>query len=407
MTIPLQFRLSGLAIMSCERNRNMERRESSAILLSVLLLVLGTSSCNLFSGSSGPPPEVSIVQAKDLGVIPTNPDILGRDGANSALFQGQSVWLYSDTFLAKPDAQDRTLISDSWSFTTNLNAQNGLSGFREQLDTTGAPTMILPETVAEQAFNQLHNVNHCQAQPCGARWALWPSSIVVNSANGSALIFYSVISAQPGAFNFQSIGNSVATWQNLQSQPVRLVQNPAIVVGHPDVMFPASQPEFGDASFISNGVLYAYGCGIPANSGDRGCRLGRADPSRAQDLSAWTFYARNGNWSSNVGDAVTLFDGAGSIYWNSFLQLYVAIYSGVFTQNVMIRTSPKPEGPWSGEAVAFVAMTPASGNVFDAHAHAEYDINSGQTIFVSYSRSTSAPFSSEERVLALTLQRSK
>jgi hypothetical protein len=149
------------------RNRNMKRRESSPILLSVLLLVLGTSSCNLFSGSSGPPPEVSIVQAKDLGVIPTNPDILGRDGANSALFQGQSVWLYSDTFLAKPDAQDRTLISNSWSFTTNLNAQNGLSGFREQLDTTGAPTMILLETAAEQAFNQLHNVNNCQAQPCG------------------------------------------------------------------------------------------------------------------------------------------------------------------------------------------------------------------------------------------------
>ena len=292
MTISLQFRLTGLAIISCNKSRNMGRSESPPILLSVLFLVLGTSSCNLFSGSSGPPPNVSIVQAKDLGVIPANPDILGRDGANSALFQEHSVWLYSDTFLAKPDAQNRTLISDSWSFTTNLNAQNGVSGFQEQLDSTGAPTMILPETAAEQEFNQLHNVNNCQAQPCGARWALWPSSIVVNPANGSALIFYSVISAQPGAFNFQSIGNSVATWQNLQSQPVRLVQNPAIVAGHPDVMFPANQPEFGDASFISNGVLYAYGCGIPANNGDRGCRLGRVDPSRAQDLSAWTFLRR-------------------------------------------------------------------------------------------------------------------
>jgi hypothetical protein len=265
--------------------------------------------------------------------------------------------------------------------------------------------MILPETTAEQSFNQLHNVNNCQAQPCGARWALWPSSITVNPADGSALIFYSVISAQPGAFNFQSIGNSVATWQNLSSQPVRLVQNPAIVAGHPDVMFPANQPEFGDASFISNGTLYAYGCGIPANNGDRGCRLGKVDPSHAQDLSAWSFYAGNGNWSSNVGDAVSLFDGSGSISWNSFLQRYVAIYSGVFTQNVMIRTSPKPEGPWSGEAVAFVAMNPASGNVFDARAHSEYDLNGGQTIFVSYSRSTPAPFTSEVRLVSLTLQR--
>ena len=406
MTVSLQFRPASLVIIACERKRNMRRREATAVLLLTSFLALGMSGCSLFSGSSGPPPDVSIVQAKDLGVIPTNPNILGRDGANSALFQGQSVWLYSDTFLAKPDVQDRTLISDSWSFTTSdFNAQTGLSGFQERLDSTGAPTMILPETASEQAFNQLHNVNNCQAQPCGARWALWPSSIVVNPADGSALIFYSVISVLPGAFNFQSIGNSVATWQNLQSQPVRLVQNPAIVAGHPDVMFPANQPEFGDASFISNGVLYAYGCGIPANTGDRGCRLGKVDPSRAQDLNAWAFYAGNGNWSSHVGDAISLFDGGGSISWNSFLQRHVAVYSGVFTQKVMIRTSPNPEGPWSGEAVAFVAMSPSSGNVFDAHAHAEYDVKGGQTIYVSYSRSTPAPFSSEERLVSLTLER--
>src|SRR5215472_1315497 len=139
--------------MSCERKRNMGRREVSAILLLGSFLALGMSGCDLFSGSSGPPPDLSIVQAKDLGVIPTNPNILGRDGANSALFHGQSVWLYSDTFLVKPNALDRTLISDSWSFTANLNAQSGLSGFQEQLDATGAPTMILPETAAEQSFN--------------------------------------------------------------------------------------------------------------------------------------------------------------------------------------------------------------------------------------------------------------
>jgi hypothetical protein len=51
-------------------------------------------------------------------------------------------------------------------------------------------------------------------------------------------------------------------------------------------------------------------------------------------------------------------------------------------------------------------MPPSSGNVFDAHAHSEYDLNGGQTIFVSYSRSTPAPFSSEVRLVSVTLQRS-
>jgi hypothetical protein len=66
---------------------------------------------------------------------------------------------------------------------------------------------------------QAHNVNNCQAQPCGARWALWPGSIVVNPADNSALIFYMLVSARPGSFNFQAIGTSVATWQNIKQKP--------------------------------------------------------------------------------------------------------------------------------------------------------------------------------------------
>ena len=377
-----------------------------ACFLIASFAILFTTGCNPFSyGPSGPQPDLSIVQVTDLGPIPSNQDILGRDGGYSALFQGNSVWVYGDTFLARPDAQNRTLISDSWSFTSDLNAQTGISGFQERLDSTGAPTTILPETPAEQAFNQAHNINNCQAQPCGARWALWPGTIVVNPADGSALIFYMLVSAQPGAFNFQIIGSSVATWQNLQSQPQRPALNPPIVTDHPDLMFTANEPEFGSAAFVTNGVLYVYGCGIAANSSDIGCRLAKVDPLRAQSRSAWTFYAANGNWSSNISDAVSVFSGGGGVSWNNYLQRYVAVYSRAFSQDVMIRTSPNPEGPWSGEVLAFVAMQPSSGNVYDAHAHSEYDANGGQTIFVSYSRSTPAPFSSEVRVVAVTLER--
>ena len=402
-----RFQLVRPKIFRMERtnsSRAAYRRLSRILMAS--LPVLFAIGCNPFSyGPSGPHPDLSIAQVTDLGPIPTNPDILGRDGGYSASFQGNSVWVYGDTFLAKPDAQNRTLISDSWSFTTNLNAQTGLSGFQERLDSTGAPTMILPETAAEQAFNQAHNINNCQLQPCGARWALWPGTIVVNPADGSALIFYMLVSAQPGAFNFQIIGSSVATWQNLQSQPQRPALNLPIVTGHPDLMFTANEPEFGSAGFVSNGVLYVYGCGVAANSFDIGCRLGKVDPSSAQNRGAWSFYAGNGNWSSKVSDAVSVFSGGGSVSWNSYLQRYVAVYSQVFSQKVMIRTSPNPEGPWSGEALLFVAMQPTSGNVYDAHAHSEFDVNGGQTVFVSYSRSTPAPFSSEVRLVAVTLRR--
>jgi hypothetical protein len=189
--------------------------------LAVSAFAFALSACappGLVAPPSGPP-GLTVVAATDLGAIPTDPDILGRDGGYSALFDGDSVWLYGDTFLARPNAGDFTLISDSWSYTADLNAANGITGFQQPTDAAGAPTMILPETATEQSFNSAHNANNCQAQPCGARWALWPMSITVDPATDRALIFYQVVSAQPGNFNFQGIGESVATWQSLASQP--------------------------------------------------------------------------------------------------------------------------------------------------------------------------------------------
>ena len=174
----------------------MKKRKLSGLLFALLTAsIAGSSRC---SSNSGPPPSAMVVSATDLGTIPTNPDILGRDGAYSALFQGYSVWLYGDTFLAKPNAENRGLISDSWSYTTSLDAQHGIAGFEERLDSAGAPPMFLTETPAEQAFNQAHDGNPCQESPCGARWALWPSSIL--TAPNQALIFYMVVYAQPGSF---------------------------------------------------------------------------------------------------------------------------------------------------------------------------------------------------------------
>ena len=204
-----------------------EQRERSLRILfwivPVWCLVLGLFGCRFGpSPSAGPPPTLSIATVQDLGVIPTNPDILGRDGGYSAAFQGYSVWLYGDTFLAKPNAQDFTLISDSWSYTSDFNAQNGITGFQQPLNSAGAPTMILPETPAEEAFNAAHNSNNCQEKPCGARWALWPSSIVVDPVAGHALVFYMLVYSLPGNFNFQAVGNSVATcraFRNSHSVP--------------------------------------------------------------------------------------------------------------------------------------------------------------------------------------------
>jgi hypothetical protein len=206
----------------------------SIVWKSCLALFLASATgCN---SNPGGPPALTVVSATDLGRSSTNPDILGRDGAVSAQFQGYSVWLYGDTFLAQPNADGRGLTSDSWSYTTDLNAADGITGFQERLDASNAPEMILPETPTEYAFNQAHNGSPCLQQPCGARWALWPTSIVNDTANNRALIFYMLVYAQPGSFNFKGIGISVALWNDFSQSPQRPNFNPPIVPDHPDLM---------------------------------------------------------------------------------------------------------------------------------------------------------------------------
>ena len=331
---------------------------------------------------------------------------MGRDGGSSASFHGYSIWLYGDTFLEKPDELGRSLISNTWSYTKDLDANHGISGFRERTDSARAPTMLVPETPEEKAFNQAHEGDACKQPLCGERWAIWPPAIVADPARNRALVFYMVVHAKPGDFNFQSIGASIAVLHDLHGPARRSNFAPPLVDGHPDLMFNQNDPNFGTAALITDEILYVYGCGTPIKGDDKGCRLARVDAGHALDRGAWTFYVRNGQWSSQIADAVPVFDASSvaSVWWNSFLEKYIALYSKTFSENIVIRTAPAPEGPWSSEMPLFTAMKPADGHVYDAHAHPEYESGGGQIIYVTYSRAT-APFRSEVRLVAVRLQR--
>jgi hypothetical protein len=340
------------------------------------LLLLGVAACN---NPAGPPPNLTVAQVTDLGTLPQGANVVGRDGGYSAEFQGQSVWLYSDTFLSKPNALGRTLISDSWAWTTDLHS------FQQQDDATGDPAMFLPETPAETQFNQAH------LNTDGQRWALWLAAIVADTARDRALIFYSVVHAAPGSFNFYSTGVSVASWAGFGQTPVR----------PPGLLFQQNEPAFGAAALIDSGVLYVYGCGTSSSS--KPCPLGRVDPANVLDRSAWTYWAGNGRWSPNLSDAISVFNGDDilNVSWNAYLGEYVAIYSEPISDEVMIRTAPRPEGPWSGERRIFTARAPAGGGwIYDALAHPEFNTGGGKTMYVSYSRATGT-FSSEVRLVAI------
>src|SRR5690348_7222244 len=131
------------------------RTPTPCLTLAVLAVITGCES----DTPSDPPPESAplddglAIQSTDLGTLPQTHAILGRDGAYSARFQGYSVWVYGDSFLDRINEAGRTFISNSWSYTVDETAADGIAGFQERLGPASAPTLILQETASEAAFN--------------------------------------------------------------------------------------------------------------------------------------------------------------------------------------------------------------------------------------------------------------
>ena len=208
--------------------------------------------CGLLLAASGCTPV-----AKEMGTLEKMPGVQGRDGAVSALLWGRSVWDFGDTVLDVNDVNGENWHHNSFAYTSDLDARDGLTGFEQRTDDAGAPVYFLAPTDDEWAFNHAHLGDSCAEPPCGARWAVWPGTMVFDEARDRALIFYSLIYAEPGDFNFHGVGNSVAVWSAFDALPARPVVAPD--AGHPTLLFGEDDPPWGTGAT----VVDAGGVGQP------------------------------------------------------------------------------------------------------------------------------------------------
>src|ERR1700678_1967142 len=100
----------------------MIRRLTGFELLPVLCIV--ASGCNTPSFGA---------TAEPLGILPQAAIVQGRDGGQSGLVFGHSVWTFGDTVLNAPDAEGVTWHQNSWSYTDDRVAGDGISGFTAPL----------------------------------------------------------------------------------------------------------------------------------------------------------------------------------------------------------------------------------------------------------------------------------
>jgi hypothetical protein len=154
-------------------------------------------------------------------------------------------------------------------------------------------------------------------------------------------------------------------------------------------MFDAAEPDFGTAATVSDGMLYVYGCHARIGF-KKPIHLARVPIPEALDRTAWRYYAGNGAWSSNIEEALMLFDGCDimSVYYNQYLGQYLAIYSEPLTNWILMRTAPAFEGPWSAETRMFEGMAPADTTTWNycGMAHREFQRESGRFEYITYYR---------------------
>lgn len=354
----------------------------AARVLALGLCLAGTQA----DAQSGPPPIPPILSVTPMNTVMQNPVVQGRDGTYSALVNGKSVWVFGDTTLKVDNASGTNFFSNSMAWATNLDASGGITLDGDYVDSSGEPAQVIPFLPWEAAYNAAHSSSHCTASPCGANFALWSAQIVPDPARHRAFLFYIEVWRSPGVSGWVTLGEGVAIWQN--GKITRPVVSPG--TQYPTLLWQGQQIGYTYGWVVSGQTLYLYGnitLGLTKDT-----LVAKVDLANVTNLSSYTYYAGNGVWSTNPADAVTVFNGGAagsSVFYDPYLGMYVAIYSGVLNSNLYYNVSYTPWGPWSAATQFYVGL-PGYQNSPDyaALAHPEFAAGNGQTEYVTYVQTT-------------------
>lgn len=304
----------------------------------------------------------------------------------SARVWGRSVWCFGDTVLEVPDVEGETWHHNSFSFTSDFDASDGIEPFEERTDDAGAPQYFVAPTPDEADFNRKHRGDPCEVEPCGARFAVWPGTMIYDEPRDRVLVFYGLIYAEPGDFNFRGVGQSVAVWSAFESVPERPELTPG--AEHPSLLFAEGEPPWGTAATVVGQDAFVLACSSDEDGFEPPCRLARVGLADILDRSRWRFYD-GGEWTAEMADAATLFSGAPSVslQFNGYLGAWTAIYAKPLSNEVVLRTAPELVGPWSEPSLLFVADREPEG-AYDLNIHPEMEEQGGKVLYATFSRPT-------------------
>lgn len=356
-----------------------------ALLSAAVLTVLAPAA-------AGAQPIPSVVVTA-LPIVQQNPAVLERDGTYSTAIDGFSYWAFNDTALNHANASGQNFFSNSLSWSTSLSAPDGVGLNADQLDSSLLPKQFIPFTAQEAQFNSDHagSGQSCKVKPCGEGLAIWPGPIVYVPAQNGVIIPFVEIERGGPISGFPAVGGGIA---------VGVVRGNGFAMARPNqgsgidpaLLWPKGTQIFTDQAFLYDGYYYAYGSkNVFVTTEDF---LGRVPVDQVLKLSAWRYYTGDGMWGPDVSKAVTLFEGSASgssVFFDQYLNEWVAVYSENFANDIYYAVADAPEGPWSAQTLLAVGAAGYDNDAdYAARAHPEFSPDGGRTILVTYVHTTAA-----------------
>ena len=365
----------------------MRTRWPIAILIALLL----TSGWGCHALRQAAPRELAVEQVEYFGDFTTNAWSYGRDAGNSTRMGSDILWVFGDTFTWEglPSA------TAAWSTVEEPTR------LYEPVDTWFGSMQFYPYSAAEAAYNEsrdppaccklyaqcAHGDPYCRCPAetdCTTRIALWPGDLL-NIDDEQAVHLYEKVQIGSAPYDFHHLGTGLATVGHGETTAVR----PTDAAGEPILLFAPDEPNFLRATLVEEGVqrrAYLY-----AVTNRHGCKvdilLTRVDFADVFDRDAYRFWTGE-DWSPSLADAAPVLQqidgGIGSVTWNDHLQAYLSAFNDICTggDTLVLRTAPRPEGPWS-DAIA-VDLTPlgATKDAYAGQIHAS--LGSGSELIFSF-----------------------
>ena len=343
-----------------------------------------------FAATAWAQPRIRNVEA--VGRFTTKAVAWGRDAGYSALVGDRIVWLFGDTFTPS----GLRCATAAWSSPDRPLA------LREEVDAARSPHQLYRFASSERAFNRAHRKpprccakrsgcaadGYCHCPPdtdCASRIAIWPGDVIAVDDH-SAVGFYEEVVAGVAPYDFRHLGTGLARLAHGRTVAAREQDRD----GKPLFVFSDAEPNFFRALAVeeaSRRVVYAYAalrrglCVVDV-------LIARVPLESIADRAAYRFWD-GADWAEGLERARPILSGIpaglGSVAWNAHLGSYVSAHADICSSGKMLlRSAPRPEGPWSEAATVDLTPLGATAESYAGILHPE--LGNGAEMWFSFYR---------------------